>query len=84
VLAMQRRRAFGLGSGSCLVSFHWCNPFISGSDYGTFGGVLFVWVRVVCLFVSFVLIYLSQVLNITRIVRFLDFSRCILYRFIVL
>ena len=29
---MQRRRAFGLGSGSCLESFLCCNLFISGTD----------------------------------------------------
>jgi hypothetical protein len=48
------------------------------------GGVLFVWVRVAGLFVSFVLIYLSQPLIITRIARFLDCSVCISYLFTVL
>ena len=48
------------------------------------GGVLFVWVRVVGLFVSFVLIYLSQALIITHVARFLDCSGCIFYSFIVL
>jgi len=48
------------------------------------GGVLFVWVRVVGLLVSIVLIYLSQGLIITRIARFLDCSRFIVYLFIVL
>ena len=48
------------------------------------GGVLFVWVRVVALFVSFVLIYLSQALSITRIARFLNCSEFIVYLFIVL
>jgi len=36
------------------------------------GGVLFVWVRVVGLCVFYVLIYLSQVLIITRVARVLD------------
>jgi hypothetical protein len=45
---------------------------------------MFVLVRVVSLFVSFVLIYLSQALIITRVVRFLDCSGFILYLFIVL
>jgi hypothetical protein len=45
---------------------------------------LFVLVRVVGLFVSFVLIYLSEALIITRVVRFLDCSGFILYVFIVL
>jgi hypothetical protein len=48
------------------------------------GGVLFVWVRVVGLFVSFILIYLSQALIITRVARFLDCLGCIFYLFIVL
>jgi len=46
-------------------------------------GILFVWVRVVGLFVSFVLIYLSQALIITRGARFLDCSGFICYLFIV-
>jgi hypothetical protein len=48
------------------------------------GGVLFVWVSVVGLFVSFVLIYLSQALIITLVARFLDCSVLIFYLFIVL
>jgi len=48
------------------------------------GGVLFVWVMVVGLFVSSVLIYLSQALIITHVARFLDRSGCIFYLFIVL
>jgi hypothetical protein len=59
-------------SYSCLVSFLCCNLFISGTDYGTGAGVLFVWVRIVGLFVSFVLIYLSQALIITCVARVLD------------
>jgi hypothetical protein len=51
---------------------------------GMRGGVLFVWVRVVGLFVSFVLIYLSQALIITRVARFLGCSGYIFYLFIVL
>jgi len=51
------RVAFGLELGSCLVSFLCYNLFISGTDSDTRGGVLFVWVRVVGLFVFFVLIY---------------------------
>jgi len=47
------------------------------------GGVLFVWVRVVGFFLSFVLIYLSQALIITCIVRFLNCSGFIFYLFIV-
>jgi len=45
---------------------------------------MFVWVRVAGLFVSVVLIYLSQALNITRVARFLDCLGCIFYLFIVL
>jgi hypothetical protein len=45
---------------------------------------LFVWVRVVGLFVSFVLIYLSQALIITRVARFLNHSGFIFSLFIVL
>jgi len=56
-IALQKRGALGLESGSCLVSFLRCNRFNLGTDYGTCGGVLFVWVRVARLFVSFVLIY---------------------------
>jgi len=48
------------------------------------GGVLFVWLRVVCLFVSSVLIYLSQALIITRVARILDCSGFIHHLFIVL
>ena len=66
------------------MSFLSFNLFISGTDYGMHGGVLFVWVRVVGLFVSFVLIYLSQALIITRVARFLDCSGLIFYLFIVL
>jgi hypothetical protein len=43
-------------SRSCLVSFLCCNLFISGTEYGTRAGVLFVSVRVVGLFISFFLI----------------------------
>ena len=43
-----------------------------------------VWVRVVGMFVSVVLINLSQALNITRIARFLHFSWFIFYLFTVL
>ena len=43
------------------------------------GGVLFISVRVVGLFVSCVVIYLSQALIITRGARFLDRSRFILF-----
>jgi hypothetical protein len=78
------RFAFGLELGSCLVSILCCHLFISGTDEGTRGGVLFVSVRVVGLFVSFVLIYLSQALIITRIARFLDYSGYIFDLFIVL
>jgi hypothetical protein len=42
---------------------------------------LFIWVRVVGLFVSFVLINLSQALIITRVARFLDCSGFNLYLF---
>jgi len=45
---------------------------------------LVVWVRVVGLFVSFVLIYLSQALIITHVARFLDCSGFIFHVFIVL
>jgi len=48
------------------------------------GGVLFVWVRVVGLFVSFGRIYPAEALIITRVVRFSDCSGFILYLFIVL
>jgi hypothetical protein len=48
------------------------------------GGVLFAWVWVVGLFVSLVLIELSQALIITHMARFLDSSGCILYLFILL
>jgi hypothetical protein len=48
------------------------------------GGVLFVWVRIVGLFVSFVLINLSPALISTRLARLLDCSGCIFYVFIVL
>jgi hypothetical protein len=60
------------------------NLFSSGTDYGMRGSIVFVWVRVVGLFVSFVLIYLSQALIITHIVRFLDCSGFIFHLFIVL
>jgi len=66
------------------VSFLCCNLFISGTDKGTRGGILFVWVRVVGLFVSFVLIYLSHTLIITCVARFLHCSGFLLYSFIVL
>jgi hypothetical protein len=75
---------FGLGLGSSLVSVLSCNGFISGTDEGMRGGVLFVRVRVAGLFVSFVLIYLSQALIITLIMRVLDCEGFILYLFIVL
>jgi hypothetical protein len=45
---------------------------------------LFVWVRVVGLFISFVLIYLAQGLIITHVARFLDCSGLLFYLFIVL
>ena len=45
---------------------------------------MFVWVRVVGLFVCCVLIYLSQALIITRVARFLDCLGFISYLFIVL
>ena len=45
---------------------------------------MFVWVRVVGLFVSIVLIYLSQALIITHVARFLDCLGFISYLFIVL
>ena len=45
---------------------------------------MFVWVRVVGLFVSFVLINLPQALIITRVAWFLDCSGFIVYVFIVL
>jgi hypothetical protein len=45
---------------------------------------LFVWVRVVGLFISFVVIYLSQALIITLIARFLDCSGFLLDLFMVL
>jgi hypothetical protein len=45
---------------------------------------LFVWVRVVGLFVSFVLIYVSQTLILTRVARFLNSSGFIFDLFIVL
>jgi len=76
--------ASGLESDSSLVSFLWCNLFILGTDYGTPGSVLFIWVRVVGLFVSFVLIYISQVLIILHVARFLDCSGCTFDLFIVL
>jgi hypothetical protein len=43
------------------------------------GGVLLVWVRVVGLFVSFVLFYISQALIITRVVTVLDCEEFILF-----
>jgi len=48
------------------------------------GGVWFIWVRVVGLFVSFVLFNLSQALIITHVARFLDCSGVIFDLFIVL
>jgi hypothetical protein len=45
---------------------------------------MLVWVRVVGLFVSFILINLFQALIITHVVRFSDCSRCTVYLFIVL
>ena len=45
---------------------------------------MFVWVRVVGWFISFVLIYLSQPSIITCVTRFLDCSGFIFYLFIVL
>jgi hypothetical protein len=44
---------------------------------------LFVWVKVVGLFISFVQMYLSQVLIITRGARVLDCEGFIIYLFIV-
>jgi len=41
VFALQRRRAFLLRSGSNHVRFLCCNLFISGTDQGMGGGVLF-------------------------------------------
>ena len=61
-----------------------CNLFIPGTDQGTRGDVFFVWLRVVGMFVSFVLIYLSQALIITRVARFLDCSGFMFHLFIVL
>jgi hypothetical protein len=84
VLMLKMRRAFGFESGSCLVNFFCCNLFISGTDEGTRGGLLFVWVRVARWFDSFVLMNLYQALIITRVATFLDCSWCILYLFIVL
>ena len=84
MLALQRRCAFGLESGSCLVSLLRCDLFIPGTDQGTCGGVLFVWVRVVGLFVSFILINVSQALIITCVARFLDCSEFIFHLVIVL
>jgi hypothetical protein len=46
--------------------------------------VWFIWVRVMGLFVSVVLISVSQALIITHVARFLDCSGCIFYLFIVL
>jgi len=66
------------------VSFLCCNLVISGTDESTGGGVLFVWVRVVGLFVSCVLIYLSQTLIITHVARFLECSGFTSYSFILL
>jgi hypothetical protein len=57
LVVLQSQHACGLESGSCLVSFLRCTQFISDTDQGTRGGVLFVWVRVVGLCVSIVLIY---------------------------
>ena len=45
---------------------------------------MFVWVRVVGMFVSFGLIYLCQPLIITRVARFLDCTGFSVYLFIVL
>ena len=45
---------------------------------------MFDWVRVVGLFVSFVLIYLSQELIITHVARFLDRSGLIFHLLILL
>jgi len=45
---------------------------------------LFIWVRVVGLFVFFVLIHFSQALFITCVARFLDCSGFIFHLFIVL
>jgi hypothetical protein len=80
---MHRSHAFGLGFGSCLISFLNCNQFISGTDKGTRGGVLLVWVGVVGLFVSCVPINLSQTLIITCVTIFSDCSCFILDLFIV-
>jgi len=57
------------------VSFQFSNVFISGTDYGMGRSVLLVWVRVVGLFVSFVLFNVSQGSIITSVARFLDCSR---------
>jgi hypothetical protein len=45
---------------------------------------MFVWLRVVGLFISFVLKYLSQALIIISVARFLDCPGYIFYLFIVL
>ena len=80
---MHRKGTFRLWSGSSLVSFLCCYLFISGTDYGMRGGVMFTQgisysgssgLGVVGLFVSFVLIYLSQALIITCVARLLDRS----------
>jgi hypothetical protein len=73
-----------LRSGSCLVSFLCCNLFISDTDQGRGGGVLLVLVMVMGWFLWFVLIYISQALLISHIMRFLDCSQFVLYSFIVL
>jgi hypothetical protein len=73
-----------LESSSSLLSILCCNLLISATEQGTREGDLFVWVRVVGLFDSFVLIYLSQALIITHITRFLNCSGCIFYVFIII
>ena len=65
------------------MSFLSCIQFISGTDEDTHGGVLLIWVRVVGLFVSCLLIYLSQVLIMTHVARFLDCSGFSYHLFIV-
>ena len=44
---------------------------------------MFVWVRVVDLFLSFVLMYMYQALNIILVARFLDCSGFLFYLFTV-
>ena len=61
---------FRLGCGSCLVIFLCDDLFISGTHYSMHGGVLFVCVQVVGLFISSVLISLTQAWMIICVARF--------------